>query len=1058
MRKYALPSKRRSMALATNLTGITSFSGTYPLADLAFSMNNWLQFVGTSAFTQDQGLLTATGPTDEFQATIGNNIPNGLPAGTYHVLNPDGCEIGFGVFRNTQYAAYTKSTDFTFSFPGGTFLGICVRGSMTANVGKLRIIAPGHDTSLLVNGNPWYQPFLDFISGLKPRAIRFMDYNVTSNNIEQTWSQRTTLNKISLWSYLAGGISVPVELQADLVNRIGCDMWTCVPARADANYITQWANTIKANLAPGRRVMMELANEIWNFGSPWAEGTLWMDNLQHTRYTATANVGAGNFTLANHGIPHGTQVRCFETPENRIATDGAETFPMRLGSTSFVDVIDANTFRLRTGSVTGTIVTPITKQVNVMFSYVTEAGKVSDMNTYYAQTCLRNWDIAEPILGGQLVKLSSGQAANSGTTSGRFAVAGMSTRADYATIAPYFTGYYVAGCMDVAGSQLTPKVWASHSMTIHAALYAAGATPSTTDVMAGTGAINKQTVNYTPLTTNAWTLGTAITSLVDGTNYKAIFVFQPLDVGATNQTWRVESTVTPNVNITATSTTSLSISPIAKTLTVQTGKTFPVGAYVTVYRTSDATLRMAGKVLSYVSGTGVLSLDITDSQGSGTFTDWTVITEAPVLDTFDNQLTRHLFGISTDVGYLTSTQAAAGNKPVIAYEGGSHDNYPRPVSVQDWIVSYMEAPQFATQMDRYYSSLAANGMKLHSWFCGDISVRYTVWKIADGYTDTSDVRYQLIASKKGKVTKTTPISLSTLTAADITARPGSFPYAVATFPDATLSYTIVGGNSSGNFTLVGNQLQMTTDTGVNWGIPVLNDITVLASNGKTVTTFETKFFTGQAWYASDALFALDMTKQASTASLTPDVGGALIPAGAQGTLIGGMLDNDTGTNYTTTNAMISSFTLVQPVFVAFVSDKDNQSGLFQTTLTVGSASSITGYTSNSVASFNFRMFGTVPSTDFNVTIPAWDTGAKNVFWVLYDVPNNTIYFGKNQTNAHPNGGQAQTSWPTSLFQRNVTISNTLDKKGSVQVVVRQGLTLAQAKVLVQQMQTLHGIP
>jgi hypothetical protein len=80
----------------------------------------------------------------------------------------------------------------------------------------------------------------------------------------------------------------------------------------------------------------------------------------------------------------------------------------------------------------------------------------------------------------------------------------------------------------------------------------------------------------------------------------------------------------------ATSTTSLSVGTGTRTPTVETGKAFTQGMPVTVYRTTDTTQYMSGTVTSYVSGTGVLTLNITSSGGSGTYTNWSIASTAPV--------------------------------------------------------------------------------------------------------------------------------------------------------------------------------------------------------------------------------------------------------------------------------------------------------------------------------------------------------------------------------------------------------------------------------------------
>lgn len=76
----------------------------------------------------------------------------------------------------------------------------------------------------------------------------------------------------------------------------------------------------------------------------------------------------------------------------------------------------------------------------------------------------------------------------------------------------------------------------------------------------------------------------------------------------------------------STSTTSLTIGTGTQSLTIQTGKTMPVGSFQLISRTSDSTKWMIGTVTSYNTSTGalVVSVPTNYTNGSGTFTDWTI--------------------------------------------------------------------------------------------------------------------------------------------------------------------------------------------------------------------------------------------------------------------------------------------------------------------------------------------------------------------------------------------------------------------------------------------------
>lgn len=73
-----------------------------------------------------------------------------------------------------------------------------------------------------------------------------------------------------------------------------------------------------------------------------------------------------------------------------------------------------------------------------------------------------------------------------------------------------------------------------------------------------------------------------------------------------------------------TSTTSLVIGTGSKTLTIQTGKSIVVGMTVKIANTAAPTNWMAGDVTAYNSGTGSLTVNVSLTNGSGTYAAWTV--------------------------------------------------------------------------------------------------------------------------------------------------------------------------------------------------------------------------------------------------------------------------------------------------------------------------------------------------------------------------------------------------------------------------------------------------
>lgn len=112
---------------------------------------------------------------------------------------------------------------------------------------------------------------------------------------------------------------------------------------------------------------------------------------------------------------------------------------------------------------------------------------------------------------------------------------------------------------------------------------------------------------YAPIAAGLPTGGTVgqVLTKNSGTNFDASF-----------------ATLIPGDRYLTTSTTSLSISNANKTLTVGTGLSYTPTQNVTI--AYDASNHMHGEVLTYNSGTGVLTVDVNNHTGTGTYAAWTV--------------------------------------------------------------------------------------------------------------------------------------------------------------------------------------------------------------------------------------------------------------------------------------------------------------------------------------------------------------------------------------------------------------------------------------------------
>ncbi len=73
-----------------------------------------------------------------------------------------------------------------------------------------------------------------------------------------------------------------------------------------------------------------------------------------------------------------------------------------------------------------------------------------------------------------------------------------------------------------------------------------------------------------------------------------------------------------------TSTSSVLIATGAKVFTTQTGKQWSAGQFISAVSQANNANYMHGQVASYNSGTGALTITVTDVGGAGTFADWNI--------------------------------------------------------------------------------------------------------------------------------------------------------------------------------------------------------------------------------------------------------------------------------------------------------------------------------------------------------------------------------------------------------------------------------------------------
>jgi hypothetical protein len=137
-------------------------------------------------------------------------------------------------------------------------------------------------------GSPFHPLFLERLSPFG--AIRFMGMQETNTSDIRVWSDRRDAKDIRQGSGPGGTLSEPivngmsVEYMVQLANDLDADPWFNMPHQADDTFVRSFATYVRDHLEPGRKVYVEWANEVWNFGwgfeaSHWVAAKASAENL-----------------------------------------------------------------------------------------------------------------------------------------------------------------------------------------------------------------------------------------------------------------------------------------------------------------------------------------------------------------------------------------------------------------------------------------------------------------------------------------------------------------------------------------------------------------------------------------------------------------------------------------------------------------------------------------------------------------------------------------------------------------------------------------------------------
>lgn len=177
------------------------------------------------------------------------------PAGTYTLALAGSGKVELSGDSPTK--VYNAPGTYQVSVTPQDLISLRILSSSQSDpVRDIRFIAPGFANSY--QQETFHPKFIESLRNVG--VIRFMDWGRTNNSSLVHWSQR------SLPTYFTQDqpYGVAVEHMVDLANKVGADMWVCVPHQASDDYVRNLAVLVKGRLDSDLKVYVEYSNEVWN--------------------------------------------------------------------------------------------------------------------------------------------------------------------------------------------------------------------------------------------------------------------------------------------------------------------------------------------------------------------------------------------------------------------------------------------------------------------------------------------------------------------------------------------------------------------------------------------------------------------------------------------------------------------------------------------------------------------------------------------------------------------------------------------------------------------------
>lgn len=297
---------RGRMAIGINPEAIVDWSPAWTFIDVFRASRPWIsQLFNTQTFTvtYDPALaplldLDARGNVRSLQSLRVNGVPmrqyastlifrdtgtaGAYPGGIYRAEWDGAGEVRFSFDAQLLSSGVTASGR-RFALlqvtPSSNGILVTIESTEPSNpVRDINLWMPDYQGQSF-SGKRWqpgasFSPFHPlYLERLAPfKTLRFMAMQETNSSDIVTWNDRRPVDAVRQSSGAEGTPSQPlvngmsVEYMVQLANDLDADPWFNMPHKADDNFVRSFATYVRQNLEPGRRVYVEWANELWNFG------------------------------------------------------------------------------------------------------------------------------------------------------------------------------------------------------------------------------------------------------------------------------------------------------------------------------------------------------------------------------------------------------------------------------------------------------------------------------------------------------------------------------------------------------------------------------------------------------------------------------------------------------------------------------------------------------------------------------------------------------------------------------------------------------------------------